>query len=154
MRVLILSILLCSSCRAYSDDFTDVTVVRNYDGDTLTVDLKGLPRVFGEQITVRVKGLDTPEMHASRMCERTAAYAAQKFLERTLKDVKVQLLNCQRDKYFRLLCTVKAGEVDVTESLLKSGLAVVYSGETKKKWDCNKKKTWLLDSTPTIEVVP
>jgi endonuclease YncB( thermonuclease family) len=154
MRALLLSILLCSSCRAYSDDFTDVTVVRNYDGDTFTVDLKGLPPVFGEQITVRVKGLDTPEMHASRMCERTAAYAAQKFLEKTLKGAKVQLLNCQRDKYFRLLCTVKAGEVDVTESLLKSGLAVAYNGETKKKWVCSKKQAPVLESPPTLEVVP
>ncbi|MCJ7521737.1 MAG: thermonuclease family protein [Dehalococcoidia bacterium] len=154
MRMLILSILLCSSCKAYSDDFADVSVVRNYDGDTFTVDLQGLPPVFGEQISVRVRGLDTPEVHASRMCERTAAYAAKKFLERALKDVKVQLLNCQRDKYFRLLCTVKAGEVDVTESLLKNGLAVVYNGETKKKWVCSKKQTPVLESPPALEVVP
>jgi endonuclease YncB( thermonuclease family) len=154
MRIFLLSTFLFLIPTAYADDFTDVTVVRNYDGDTFTVDLKGLPPVFGEQIGVRIKGLDTPEIHASRMCERTAAYAAQKFLESLLKGAKVQLLGCARDKYFRLLCTVKAGDKDVTESLLKSGLAVAYNGETKKKWDCNKKKTWLLDSTPALEVVP
>lgn len=154
MRIFLLSTLLFLSCASYADDFTDVTYVRNYDGDTFTVDLKGLPPVFGEHITVRVKGLDTPEINASRMCERTAAFAARKFLEGLLKGAKVQLLGCARDKYFRLLCTVKAGDKDVTESLLKSGLAVAYNGETKKKWDCNKKKTWQLDSTPAIEVVP
>ena len=65
-----------------------------------------------------------------------AADNARRFLKRTLVGVKLKLLGCERDKYFRLLCTVKAGDVDVGDRLLKGRWGISYDGGTKKDWIC------------------
>ncbi len=46
---------------------------------------------------------------------------------------KIVLYNLGRDKYFRLLASVKVGNIDVAEYLIKKGLAKEYDGG-KKVW--------------------
>lgn len=41
---------------------------------------------------------------------------------------KIVLYNLGRDKYFRLLASVKVGNIDVAEYLIKKGLAKSYYG--------------------------
>jgi endonuclease YncB( thermonuclease family) len=41
--------------------FAAVTLVAVHDGDTMTVNIPGLPPVFGEKIRVRVRGADSQE---------------------------------------------------------------------------------------------
>ena len=36
-----------------------------------------------------------------------------------------------RDKYFRLLASVKVGDIDIAEYLIKNGLAKEYDGGSK-----------------------
>lgn len=129
-------ILFLISAIALSSDFTNVEYIKNYDGDTFTVNIKDLPDVFGKDIPVRIRGVDTPEMNADRKCEKAAADSARRFLKRTLIGMKLKLLGCERDKYFRLLCTVKAGDVDVGDRLLKGRWGVSYDGGTKQAWVC------------------
>ena len=128
------AVALCSD--ASSSDFTSVEYIKNYDGDTFTVNIKSLPDVFGKEIPVRIRGVDTPEMHADRECEKDAAENARLFLKRTLSGARIKLLGCERDKYFRLLCTVKAGNVDVADRILKGRWGVSYDGGTKAPWFC------------------
>ena len=47
---------------------------------------------------------------------------------------KVVLYNLGRDKYFRLLASVKVGNIDVAEYLIKKGLAKSYDGGVKTSW--------------------
>lgn len=47
---------------------------------------------------------------------------------------KVVLYNLGRDKYFRLLASVKVGNIDVAEYLIKKGLAKSYNGGVKTSW--------------------
>ena len=47
---------------------------------------------------------------------------------------KVILYNLGRDKYFRLLASVKVGGIDVAEYLIKKGLAKSYDGGAKVWW--------------------
>lgn len=136
LRVILILVLVFASAVALGSDFNDVEYLKNYDGDTLTVNIKDLPDVFGKEISVRIRGVDTPEMNASRNCERKAADDARRFLRRTLSGTKIRLLGCERDKYFRLLCTVKAGDVDIGERLLKGRWAIAYDGGTKTDWYC------------------
>jgi endonuclease YncB( thermonuclease family) len=136
VRVTIALVLVIVSAIALGSDFTDVEYLKNYDGDTLTVNIKDLPDVFGKEIPVRIRGVDTPEMNASRNCERKAADDARRFLRRALSGTKIRLLGCERDKYFRLLCTVKAGEVDIGERILKGRWGIAYDGGTKADWYC------------------
>lgn len=46
---------------------------------------------------------------------------------------KIELYNLGRDKYFRLLASVKVGDIDVADFLIKKGLAKKYNGG-KKVW--------------------
>lgn len=136
IRVLFIIALFSVSAIALATDFTDVEYLKNYDGDTFTVNIKGVPDVFGKEISVRIRGVDTPELNASRKCEKTAADSARKFLRRTIASTKLKLIGCERDKYFRLLCTVKAGDVDVGDRILKGRWGIPYDGGTKTDWYC------------------
>lgn len=47
---------------------------------------------------------------------------------------KIVLYNLGRDKYFRLLASVKVGNIDVAEYLIKKGLTKSYNGGVKTSW--------------------
>jgi micrococcal nuclease len=136
-NVALLLILMAISAVALCSDFTRVEFLKNYDGDTFTVNIRDVPEVFGRKIPVRIRGIDAPEMMAEAACERDDADRARRFLKRALKGKRIRLLGCERDKYFfRLLCTVKADSADVGESILKGHLAVQYNGGPEPAWDC------------------
>lgn len=46
---------------------------------------------------------------------------------------KVVLYDLGRDKYFRLLASVKVGDIDIAEYMIERGLAKKYDGG-KKVW--------------------
>ena len=62
LRQLLLLCLLLSTLQVQAEDFVGVQYVCAYDADTLTVNLKNLPSVFGEEFGIRVVGIDTPEI--------------------------------------------------------------------------------------------
>lgn len=118
--------------------FSNVEMVRNYDGDTFVVNLKGLPDVFGYHVGVRIRGIDTAEIKGKRLCEKYDAIEARDELEKLLAAKNIDLVNCGRDKYFRLLCDVKSSGVDVKSFMLNHKYAVSYDGETKNAWNCKR----------------
>lgn len=60
---------------------------------------------------------------------------AKEELEKLLLNFKnITLYNLGRDKYFRLLASVKVGDIDVAEYLIKKGLAKSYDGGVKTDW--------------------
>jgi endonuclease YncB( thermonuclease family) len=107
-----------------------------YDGDTCTVSLPdGIPALFGDHITVRLSGIDTPEIRGMCDQEKALAQQAQALTQRLMAQAtKIDLLEPRRDKYFRILARVMADGHEVAEELVKSGLAVHYDGEKKKDW--------------------
>ncbi len=118
-------------------DFYDVKIVSVYDGDTFKVNLPcGYP-IFCSNISVRVKDIDTPEIKTANKCEKAAAKRAKKLTQDFLSVGSIILKNCERDKYFRLLCEVKnilfGEEIDLSKLLLKNKLAYKYFGGTKRK---------------------
>ena len=65
MRFLWSLIFLLISFPAHAKSFGDydgAVYVRNYDGDTITFTLPGLHPIIGEKISIRVNGIDTPEI--------------------------------------------------------------------------------------------
>lgn len=122
---------------ARESPFIAVVVHDCYDGDTCTVTLTDpfLPPVFGQQISVRLRGIDTPELHSHCAEERIQAIAARRFLiNKIARASRVDLISPQRDKYFRLLATVHADGENLSTALLQAGLAHSYSGGTKTPW--------------------
>lgn len=126
---------LVGSAPAPHAPFENVEVVDCYDGDTCTVNLPGLPPVFGHHLPVRLAGIDTPEIKGKCAMERALAIKARDLVRRTLKEAaRVDLADPQRDKYFRLGAQVLADGVNVAEILLAAGMAVPYAGGTKAPW--------------------
>lgn len=120
--------------QTYRGEITDFELVRVRDGDTFVINIEGIPEVFGKEIAIRIRGIDTPEKNDEREEIRSIAIAAKEELEKLLySNEKITLYNLGRDKYFRLLASVKVGNIDAAEYLIKKGLAKKYNGG-KKVW--------------------
>ena len=53
----------------------ELEVLKVYDGDTLTANVKDYPPIIGESIGIRLNGIDTPEMKDSN--PRVKAHAVK-----------------------------------------------------------------------------
>ena len=132
--LLLVILLQYSYSVEYSDTITDFTILKVRDGDTFMIDIPNIPDVFGKNIAVRIRGIDTPELNDKREDIRKISIQARDELERLLLNAKkITLYNLGRDKYFRLLASVKADNIEVSEYLIKKGLAKKYNGG-KKEW--------------------
>ena len=107
-----------------------------YDGDTCTVSLaENIPALFGDHITVRLTGIDTPEIKGMCEQEKELARQAQALTQKLMVQAsKIELAEPRRDKYFRILARVMADGQEVAQDLVKAGLAVPYDGAKKKDW--------------------
>lgn len=106
-----------------------------YDGDTCTVSLANLPPIFGDHITVRLAGIDTPEIKGICQEEKELALRAQALTQKLMVEAqKLELLEPKRDKYFRILARVMADDREVALELVKAGLARSYDGGKKERW--------------------
>ena len=128
--------MFAATCVHGPDSFNCVDFVKNHDGDTFTVEIRNVPPLIGHGITVRVLGVDAPEMDSSDSCERSAALRAKSEVEGFLKSAsRIDLKRLGRDKYFRILADVKVDGQSLSEFLLKNRLAVAYDGGTKRHVD-------------------
>lgn len=92
--------------------------------------------MFGKKLNVRVSGVDTPELRTKNRCEKEKARHAKKLVTNLLKNAKrIDLINLERGKYFRLVAEVMVDGKSLSEYLLKNGLGYGYQGGTKKKMD-------------------
>lgn len=108
-----------------------------YDGDTFTVNIKNYPPISGERVSVRINGIDAPELKGKCNKEIILARKAKQITVCMLRNAKVvELRNMQRDKYFRIVADVYTDNKSIAESLIKNNLAVIYNGGTKTKNWC------------------
>ncbi|NUN05875.1 MAG: thermonuclease family protein [Bdellovibrio sp.] len=125
-----------TDCAHDDKTFRCVEVLKNYDGDTLTVNIPNVPALIGKKISVRVHGIDTPEVKTKNQCEKEAGRMARNLVTSTLKNAKsIELHNVQRDKYFRILADVMVDGRSLKDVLLKNNLAYAYDGGTKQHPD-------------------
>ena len=122
------------NCSHDKSNFRCVKFVKNYDADTITVNIPDVHPLIGDHISVRVKGVDTPEVRGKLPCEKDAARISRNLVENLLKNAKViNLINVEKDKYFRILADVEYDGLLLKDILLKNKLAYEYFGETKQK---------------------
>jgi endonuclease YncB( thermonuclease family) len=98
--------------------WTNVQVVRVVDGDTLVC------RLGNRTETVQLVGIDTPEIYTD------LGHIAREFVIRELKGSRIEVVECGRDRYGRVLALVsykKPGqrERSLQAVLLTRGLARV-----------------------------
>ena len=112
--------------------FDNVSVASVYDGDTFKINLNCSLTVYCEKVPVRVLGVDTPEIKGQTEREKELAQQAKAFTKSFLENGPISLTDCERDKYFRLLCTVKNAQgQNLATELIKRNLGYEYWGGTK-----------------------
>lgn len=136
MKVLI-AIIICAIYVAAQQDTTQIIgvakIVRVYDGDTFFADLYGEPAIFGKDLGIRLKGIDTPELNSPDTCQRRMAKQARDYLAQRLNSsCKIELRNLSRDKYFRVDATIIADGVNINDEMITKGYAMAYTGEGPK----------------------
>jgi endonuclease YncB( thermonuclease family) len=73
-------------------------------------------RIISEKISIRVNGIDTPEIRGKCEKEKYDAQQAKEMVADILKDAKVVTLkNMQRGKYFRIAADVMIDGEDLGE---------------------------------------
>ncbi len=108
-------------------------VIKVYDGDTITIASK-LPYKKSPlyRWSVRINGIDCPEMKTHNKNEKKVAQIAQSKLSEIILNKRIKLENVSNDKYGRVLADVYYRKLNIAEFMLKNRLAVEYHGKTKE----------------------
>ena len=108
-------------------------VIKVYDGDTITIASK-LPFDNSPlyRLSVRLNGIDTPEIKGKTDDEKIAAKQVKDALSKLILHKYVTLKNIQTEKYGRILADVYIGELHIIMWLITEKYAVNYDGGTKK----------------------
>ena len=108
-------------------------VIKVYDGDTITIAAK-LPFDNSPlyRLSVRLNGIDTPEIKGKTDDEKIAAKQVKDALSNLILNKRVSLKNIQTEKYGRILADVYIGELHINQWLITEKYAVKYDGGTKK----------------------
>ena len=121
-------------CKRFIPDIQYAKVVKVYDGDTITVASK-YPK-NGKKLyrfSVRLAGIDAPEMNADSFIERVEANISKEQLHSLIYNETVRLDNVRIEKYGRLLADVYIRDLHVNNWLLENNYAVPYFGGAKNK---------------------
>lgn len=127
-------VVCCQNCLA-----TPVRVAYIIDGDTFVGDVLLADKTEVMSVKVRLRNVDTPELHG--ICEseiRRAKYAKQRLGELIPVDSVVEIKNVKNDKYAgRIDANVyDSANRDVGNVLVKEKVGRPYNGEKRKSW-CN-----------------
>jgi len=112
-------------------------IVKIYDGDTFFINIDNTLDVFGKNLGIRIKGVDTPEIRGKCSQEKFKAILAKEYLKESLDKANCIILkNLERGKYFRVLADVYINGENMADKLLNQNLAVKYQGGKKHNF-CN-----------------
>ena len=120
---------------------TQGKVVKVYDGDTITLASRLYEGSPLWRFSVRLRGIDTPEMKGGNVFERIKAKEAQAALERLIFMKMVKLKNVATEKYGRVLADVYLDDLHINQFMLDGGYAVPYNGGKKKEWNFAEEET-------------
>jgi len=106
-------------------------VVKVYDGDTITIAtyMPGLSDLY--RFSVRLSGIDCPEMRTKNESEKAVAELAKQRLSDVILGKDVELHGVRLEKYGRILAEVWIDGGSMNDMLVMERLAVVYDGGTK-----------------------
>ncbi len=111
------------------------TVLSVLDGDTVNLKL----RVWiGQEVetSLRIDGIDTPEIKGKCEKERRLAAAARGELESLLSDHMIKIYNVRLEKYAgRVLAKAQTTDgIDIGGHMISKGFARPYHGEKRRPW--------------------
>ena len=108
-----------------------------YDGDTIYVAIPGLPGEIAN-MSVRVRGVDTPEIRGKCESEKHLAKQARDYARNRLKSAKsVEFCEPEWGRYGgRVVASVRIDGSPLDLELISNGLARAYDGKTKRQPWC------------------
>ena len=130
--------LMASTVRKAKTFIPDVSygkVIKVYDGDTITIAtrLSGKGTIY--KFSVRLLGIDTPEMKSKVPANKKVAVLAKNALKTLIYGQVVHLKEVDYDKYGRILAEVYFEGRKLSEWMIEQRFAVAYDGGTKSKVD-------------------
>lgn len=113
----------------------EARLVEITDGDSFKAIAKVWPGME-ISITVRLRGVDAPELRGKCIRERQLALRARRRLEELLGAGSMRLVNIAGGKYYgRVLADVLLADGrDISVILVTGGLAVPYDGGKRRQW--------------------
>lgn len=117
----------------FMPDFTIAKVIKVYDGDTITVAARCNSELY--KWSVRLSGIDTPELRTDSAREKKLGYIARDALKNMIMPdgngeiIKVFIRGY--DKYGRVLADIYYHDVHINIWMIDQGYAVSYDGGTK-----------------------
>lgn len=125
-----------------ADTHQQVEIIRTIDGDTFLARVRqrdGRDLV----VSVRLRGIDAPELKASCAQELDKAEAAADALRNLLAQGGVTISNLGQDKYGRVLADVATRRTaNVSAALLAGGFARSYNGGHRDGWCARGWRFW------------
>ena len=132
------------------------TVIRVYDGDTFTANARRWPRIT-IRVSVRLEGLDTPEIQGKCEEEKRLAIQAREALKELLGGIgaTVSLGQIKRGKYSgRVIAQVKNKDGDgVIESMIQLGHGRELNPQIRVGRTFDSKSNCFTDSSPSATSV-
>lgn len=117
----------------FSPDVKFGKVIKVYDGDTITIAAKPYEHYPVYRFSVRLNGIDTPELKTHNENEKKHAVMARDALKDRIFGKFVELKNVSFEKYGRLLADVYLDGENLNEWLIMNNFATKYDGGTKEK---------------------
>ena len=119
--------------KIYVPTLYNITVIKVYDGDTITIAAK-VSRCSSTfyKFSVRLRGIDTPEIKGKTNDEKQAAIRARDTLSGKILHKSVSLKDVKYDKYGRLLAEVYFQGKNMNQWMLDNRLGIAYDGGTKE----------------------
>jgi len=110
-------------------------VIKVYDGDTFTVEAYPWPGITANA-SVRVDGVDTPEIRGKCASEKQKAIEAREFVKDLILGEVVFLEHVKHGKYAgRVVADVKLNSGEkLAEKIINQGLGREYHGGAREGW--------------------
>ena len=109
------------------------TIRRIVDGDTCDVDIDLGFDCWLHNQRIRLYGVDTPECRTRNKQEKAHGLLAKAYVQKALIVGEVYALRTrEKGKFGRYLGEIRVGRTTINKLLIKEGLAVAYTGQSKK----------------------
>jgi len=122
-----------SNSQPFQPDLKIGKVIKVYDGDSITIAAKPYENYPIYRFSVRLSGIDTPELRTRNENEKKHAIIARDALSEKILDKIVTLKNVESEKYGRVLADVYLGDENICEWMVANNYGVQYGGKTKVK---------------------
>ncbi len=109
-------------------------VIKVYDGDTITI-ASLLPNTTEPiyRFSVRLNGIDTPEIRGKTIAEKELAIYVRDALYEKIYGKMVELRNVANEKYGRVLAEIYLDGENINQWLVEQNFAVAYDGGKKHR---------------------